>query len=170
MKREETAQLISVLCAAFPNTNVPRETVEVYHEALKDLEVQATREAVRELLLTADWFPPAAAIRRRVAQKARILAPEAGEAWGEVCGAVRASGRDKRPTLSHPALDRAVGALGWRAICMSENTDTIRAHFLKTYEVERLRADNEMLSSPMLGQGDIKSLGEGHEAQRSIEA
>lgn len=156
MNREQTAQIIAVLCAAFPQVPVSRETVEVYHDSLQDLDPQAARSAVREILLTAERFPPPAQIRRRVAERAGLLAPAPMDAWGEVMRAVTLYGVREKPTFTHPAITQVVDSLSWWNICMSENTDTVRAHFLKAYEIERTRCDTRTIADALQGLPDAR--------------
>lgn len=151
MERSDTAQVLAVLSAAFPHVLVSRETAEVYHEALHDLDAEAARAAVRELLLTADRWPAPATIRRKIAERAGVLAPTAGVAWGEVMGEARTVGLHGSPVWSHPAVAAAVASIGWRSICLSENPDTLRAHFLKGYEAERERCDTRTLVDSLHG-------------------
>lgn len=151
MTPTDTARLLAVLSAAFPHVAVTRETAEVYHETLGDLDADAARAAVRELLLVSDRWPAPATIRRRVAERAGLLAPPPGAAWGEVLAAARTIGWVSRPAFSHPAIERTVDALGWRNICLSEMPDTIRAHFLRAYEPEARAADDRTVSDALAG-------------------
>lgn len=151
MNRQETAGLIAVLCAAFPQVTVSRETMRVYHEVLHDLDHEQTKQAVREILLTAEWFPPPAVIRRKVAERAGLLAPSPSDAWAEVMAQVRLHGTRGNPVFSHPAIDTTVKALGWWNICMSEMPDTIRAHFLKGYEAHRQAMDTRVITDCLTG-------------------
>lgn len=151
MNREQTASIVAVLCAAFPQVPVTRETIEVYHSVLGDLDGDATQAAVRELLLTVERFPPPATIRRKVAERAGVLAPAASEAWGEVLAQARERGARQRPTFSHPAIEKVAHDIGWWEICMSTSPDTVRAHFLRAYEVERTNADTRTITDTLCG-------------------
>ena len=154
MNREQTASLIAVLCAAFPHVPVTRETVEVYHAALTDLNYDACNAAIREMLLTVERFPPPATIRRKVAERAGVLAPAPGEAWGEVLTQARVVGARNRPVFTHPAITRVTDQIGWGDICMSTSPDTVRAHFLRAYEVERTASDTRTLTEALVGLPD----------------
>lgn len=149
MTRTDTAQILAVLSAAFPHITVTRETAEVYHDVLSDVDADACRKAVRALLMTAERWPAPATIRRKVAEQTGVLAPDPGSAWGEVMRQARAVGNYGDPVFSHPAITATVRAIGWTAICRSENQDTIRAHFLRGYEPERAQADTQTITSPL---------------------
>jgi hypothetical protein len=151
VNRQETAKILAVLTAGFPHINLSRESVEVYHEALKDLDYGAAQGAVREILLSAEFFPPPAVIRRKVAERAGVLAPSGGEAWSEVTTQARIEGLRGSPTFSHPAIRKVVDQLGWYDICMSTNTDTLRAHFLKAYEQIRTVSDSKTIADALVG-------------------
>lgn len=153
MNRTDTAQVLAVLAAAYPYVNVTRETAEVWHDLLSDLDADACRGAVRDLLLTAERWPSPATVRRRVAERAGLLAPSGGQAWGEVQTAARESGWTGAPVWSHPAIAAAVAALGWRNICLSEMPDTMRAHFLRAYETEARAADERAVVCSLTGLG-----------------
>lgn len=146
MNRTDTAQILAVLSAAFPHISVTRETAEVYHEALADLDPVDCRDAVREILLTVERWPAPATIRRRVAERAGILAPLPLDAWGQVISAAGSIGVYGDPQFTHSAIDRCVRSIGWRNVCLSENPDALRAQFLRAYDSERLRADTEALT------------------------
>lgn len=151
MNREQTASIIAFLCAAFPQVPVSRETVEVYHGALADLDPEAAKSAVREILLTAERFPPPAVIRRKIAEQAGLLAPTPIDAWGEVMRQVTLMGVRGMPSFSHPAITQVVDSLSWWNICMSENADTLRAHFLKQYDLLRTQADTRTIADALQG-------------------
>lgn len=153
MTREETASIIAVLCAAFPQVPVSRETIEVYHTVIGDLDFDRVSAAVRGLLATQDRFPPPAMIRREVASASGLLAPAPAQAWGEVTAEISRCGSRATPTFSHPAISATVSQIGWWDICMSTSIDTVRAHFLRAYDIERSRLDTELLQSEMTAIG-----------------
>ena len=62
---------------------------------------------------------------------------------------VRRTGVYGQPRL--PGLvQRAVDVVGWREICLSENVDAVRAHFLRVYEQLAQRARREVALPAML--------------------
>lgn len=164
MNKQETAQVLAYLSAAFPHIRLTKETAIVYHDVLADLDFNAAMSAARELLKTEEFFPSASAIRRRVAQNAGVLAPSAQDAWAEVIGKARHEGRFATLQWTHPAIDAVVDSLGWYDICMSTNIDTVRAHFLRLYEDQRGSHDRTMLAEalPSLANGmEYRALGVG---------
>lgn len=146
MTREETASIIAVLCAAFPQVPVTRETIEVYHGVISDLDLASVRRAVESILVTSDRFPPPAQIRRRVADHRGLLAPSAATAWSEVTSRISDHGVRQYPTFSSPAIQSAVDKIGWREICMSTSVDVIYSHFRRAYEQEQARHDEDVVA------------------------
>lgn len=149
MTPAETAQALAVLGAAFPHISITPQTVEVYHQALADIDGQLCRDAIRDLLLTVDRWPAPATIRRHIAQRSGALAPDPGTAWGQVLDEARRVGHLELPDFSHPAVSRTVKLLGWRNICTSESSDTLRAHFLRVYEAQARLIDGTTLTADL---------------------
>lgn len=146
MNKQETAQVLAYMSAAFPHVRVSKETAIVYHDLLQDLTFDQTMATVRDLLATAEFFPPPAAIRRAYAADTGLLAPDPTEAWNEVIGKARTEGRYARQEFSHPAITAVAKSLGWYEVCMSTNPETLRAHFLRLYETERTKHDRQIVT------------------------
>lgn len=150
MDTKQTRDIIRLIRGAYPDKQLTRETVEVYSRCLADLPFELAQGAVISHIAQNKWFPTIAELRQAAAQLVPgNRAPTALEAWGEItqqiqdvgmyCG--EQYGRDL--TFTHPAVERAVKAIGWRTLCLSENIMAERAHFLKLYDgyTERLRED-----------------------------
>ena len=76
-----------------------------------------------------------------------------GSAWEEVTRAIRKYGyseQEKALDSMSPLTQNAVEKLGWRAICLSENPDTIRAQFRQVYEICSKREAEDRQISPQL--------------------
>lgn len=148
MNRHEAAQIVAALASAFPAFPPARETVAVYVEALADLDYAATAEATRDLIRLEERFPSVATIRRRVGIRAGLLSPTAAQAWEEVNGQASDGGRTRVPTWSHPAITETIRAVGWFQFCASTNPEAMRAQFLRLYEDNRRRLDDETMVRP----------------------
>ena len=120
----------------------------LYADLLHDLEIVAVTAAVRDLLLSEDRTPSIARIRRKVAEQAGVLAPSAGQAWGEVTRCAAEYGRGAKVPWSHPAIAETVRAIGWYEICMSTNQETLRAQFTRIYEDAQQRFDRSVVTEP----------------------
>lgn len=150
MNSVETAKLLAYCAAMYPQYPVTKQTVEVYAEMLSDLDAVQTQLAVRDLLATSDRWPSVAAIRRRYAERAGVLAPSKAEAWGEVRKAISEHGRRNRPDFSHPLVARTVEIMGWHDLCNADNLDVTRSQFWKVYEDLQKRDDMTVLTAPTL--------------------
>lgn len=147
MNPTETAKILALCAVAYPQYPVTKETVGIYAELLSDLEFVQVDKAVRDLLKTTDRWVSVAAIRRKVAENGKQLAPSKAKAWGEVQQAAHNEGRSGSPKWSHPAIEQAVKALGWWDICNSTNLDTMRSQFWRCYEDIVNEHDNEVLTT-----------------------
>lgn len=152
MTRDETARLLAIVVAYWPQFPHQGEvTVNAWHELLAHVPYGLALEAVK-LLATTQTFPPAVAeLLDAIAELA--LPPDArmtpAEAWAMVLDAVRMTGVYGTPSL--PGLvAEAVGVVGWREICTSENPDAVRAHFLRVYEQLQRRARRDVVLAPAL--------------------
>lgn len=140
MKTEEVGALVALATANFPNMQEKDmgPTVALWSEILSDIPFDLAKAALIKVLVTAKFWPTVAEIREAATQLANPQALLPAEAWGLVTqanskyGYYRASeGMESLPTMVQEVV-RALG--GFRTICMSENPDITRAHFLKMYE------------------------------------
>lgn len=134
MNPTETAKILALCAVAFPQYPVTKETVSIYHDLLGDLEYVHVEKAVRDLMMTSDKWLSVAAIRRKVAENGKVLAPSKANAWAEVRALAASEGRQGRPEFSHPVITQAVRTIGWWDICMSTNQETMRSQFWRVYD------------------------------------
>ena len=160
MTRAETAKILAVLAASYPKFEVDDIKVQVWHEMLGDLGYSVVNIAIKKLIMQ-NTFPPAIAeVRRATAELMnpdRVTKPEA---WGEVIRAIRNYGyyREKEAMASmSPITAQVVRYLGWREICLSEEPEILRAHFLKMYDQVAAREQKKQLLSPTM-QTEIKKI------------
>lgn len=140
MTEAQAQELVVYLTAAFATDFArlgdaqSRATQKVYRDLLVDLDVTAARAAVERLAATSKWLPRVAEIRE--AALAATLGPvrTGAEAWGDVQRAFQRASADWTPTFADPVVGRVVRALGWRDLCLSENTVADRARFIEAYE------------------------------------
>jgi hypothetical protein len=134
----QTAKLVAVLIAAFPNQQVSTGTVEVYERMLADLEVNAATAAVQRLIGLAKFLPTVADIREAALALTSGERRPGGDAWGDVLRAIgthgymRTPGKDFR--FDDPVTARCVSQLGWRELCDSTNAQADRARFIELYD------------------------------------
>lgn len=113
--RGRFAELIGALAETFDESlSVLR--LEIYFEALGDLELGTVERAVIEAARTLKFFPKPAELRALIEGS-----PEdrAELAWMEVLQQVRFVGYYGTPTFTDPAITRAIRDLfgGWPALC-----------------------------------------------------
>lgn len=144
MTERESKMLVATLLAAFPveTRNVPPEeilaTAKVYANGLRDLDSAVASEAVDRLIKSAERLPTVAKIRAACVEIAHGRKRPGGDAWGEVMAAIRRYGNNRSPGVdfhfADPMVARAVSAMGWRELCLSENQVADRARFTDLYE------------------------------------
>lgn len=160
MTKGEVAKLLVVLAASYPKFEVDDLKVQVWYEMLGDLDYDVANIAIKKIIML-NTFPPAIAEVRKAAIE--ISSPRgltAAEAWGEVIRAIRDYGyyREKEAMASmSPITAQVVRYLGWREICLSEEPEILRAHFLKMYDQVAAREQKKQLLSPTM-QTEIKKL------------
>ena len=160
MTKGEVAKLLAVLAASYPKFEVDDLKVQVWYEMLGDLDYDVANIAIKKIIML-NTFPPAIAEVRKAAIE--ISSPRgltAAEAWGEVIRAIRDYGyyREKEAMASmSPITAQVVRYLGWREICLSEEPEILRAHFLKMYDQVAAREQKKQLLSPTM-QTEIKKI------------
>jgi hypothetical protein len=158
MTREETSRLVAVMLASVPNHRVDSRSVpdmiNAYADLLSDLSYEQCNAAVRALLQTRTWLPSVADIRSTALELTRGPVRAGGEAWGGVLNAMKYEGAYRTPgvefVFSDPVTARCVSALGWKELCLSENTIADRARFIDMYDGLAVQ-DRREVQSPVLG-------------------
>lgn len=147
MTRQECAVLVGMIASAYPSWKPTQETVSVYVELLVDLDINEAQNALRRLLMGSEYPPAVATIRKKVLEERNELPLTKNEAWQLVMGQVRQKGIYERPHFSDEIVSQVVQSIGYREICQSTNTDTIRAQFFRLYEEQAEKHLEEKLSS-----------------------
>ena len=136
------AELVSAYSASNPNGagRLSEDTRVTYVECLYDLDFEAAKVSVRDLIRHNKFFPTVAEIRDAVIQR-RTGLEEPELAWGAVMVALRKHGRSRRPCFFNVATEAAVLTIGWNHLCDSDESSltAIRAHFFRIYESARKR-------------------------------
>ena len=143
MSRAEICALVALAGSSNPAMQAkdPRPIVEAWSLMLGDLDPVLAKAAIIKVCRESDFFPSVArivAVARELDPGAEKL-PTAAEAWEEVVRLVSDYGPYRCPVYSCEPVRRAVRAIGWRQLCMGENIEADRAHFLRLYESMRSR-------------------------------
>jgi hypothetical protein len=149
---EDIARLVVLLSAAFPNWNVNEYTNEVYYLDLSDIPTDELFVAAQHCRTEPGrkFAPSTGEIRGAVAELRGMTnnVPSSFEAWQEVLREFSDTGSYGTPKFSHPLIGRAVNAMGWKNLCLSEDQTADRARFLQCYEQFRERATREEIMLP----------------------
>jgi hypothetical protein len=148
MTKQECAVLVGMIASAYPSWKPTQETVAVYVELLVDLDGKEAQNALRSLLMASEFPPSVAAIRKKVLESQDGLPLTKSDARELVMSKVRRYGIYERPNFEDETVSQVVHAIGYRDICLSTNTDTIRAQFFRLYEEQAQKHLEEKLSSP----------------------
>lgn len=144
MTGAEATELVAMALAAYPTqaariTDVAvRAMRSMWADGLAHLDVAAVRAALLVHCRTAKFLPSIAELCELVAKGAET-GRSGMAAWGDVLKAISRYGVHRVPQFNDPLVKRAVAAVGWSAICNSEEPGVERAHFARVYD--RLAAD-----------------------------
>jgi hypothetical protein len=162
MTRQETIALVALASSSYPSMQArdPRPIVEAWSLMLAELDPLLAKAAIVKVCRESQFFPSVAQIVSAAAQldPRKMPLPTAAEAWEQVTGLIQDYGPYRAPTYSCDTVKRAVRAIGWRQLCMGENPEADRAHFLRLYEsmrgTHRDRCENEKVLA-LSGMGDL---------------
>jgi hypothetical protein len=150
LKKAEIGKLLAVIAAAFPTRfSVDELKGDVWHELLGDLDYDVAQIAVKKHIFSSIHPPTIAEVRK---EAVKIMFPQrksAAEAWEEVNSALDRYGyyaqAEGMASLS-PETARAVRAIGFAKMCLSENLSVERGQFIRIYEqFEAERHGQELL-------------------------
>ena len=136
------------------------DSIKIWYSLLKDLEYAVLNAAIQKYIIT-NTFPPTIADLRELATTICIgVLPDWGEGWEKVLHAIRFYGyyRESEALATMDELTKTcVKRLGWRNLCMSENSNHDRANFRMIYEQLQERTKKESVL-PLSLNNTIKQL------------
>jgi len=151
MTQKDTAYVFAILMAAYPffykdirqDDGQMRVAVALWHEMLADHDVSVVKVALKRLIAVQKDYPPTIGqLLESIVIVTGNAAPDADEVWGEITEAIINYGfygtSKAMAVLSPIALD-VVRAMDWASLCLSENPETDRAHFLRIYQAIKNR-------------------------------
>lgn len=148
MTREEIVKLLAVLKANYSGAlkDMTRQEAEgkinLWITMFADTDKEIMNLAIQKMIATSKYFPTVAEVRETIAEISTGYIIDGGEAWGEVIAAIRNYGqyRETKALESMSEMTRTVvQRMGWHNLCMSEDMEIDRAHFLKIYQAEEKR-------------------------------
>ena len=128
-----TLMVLEQLFSCYPNTEVTPQTVAMYVRLLQDIPPDELQTVVDQAVATSRFLPTIAELRDMRHSLARLGAPTWADAWDAVQREIRRVGSYGLPRFDDPLTERAVKAMGWKAICASDNPATDRAQFRDMY-------------------------------------
>jgi hypothetical protein len=139
MNKDEFKKFFKYISSVTTDTNPSAEKTQVYWDALNDLPFDVAMIAARKVIATLEnpFLPMPAVFRGMSAQITGPNIPPAPDAWAEVLRAIRNFGSYREPEALaslNPLIRKAVEAIGYRDLCLSENIDVIRGQFRMAYE------------------------------------
>ena len=141
MTKSEIVSLVTLASAAYPSAQDkdPDPIVKAWMLMLSDISFPIAKAAVVRVCRSSRFFPSIAEIvasANEIDPRCEHL-PTPAEAWEEISRLMRKAGPTFVPTYSCDTVKRAARAIGWNNLCMGENPEATRAHFLRLYEAMR---------------------------------
>lgn len=138
MIKQNFAKIIAYLSAAYGDKKMSSATADVYWDLLQDLPDDAVFAAVKQVAASNQYptLPPVGVIRQ-AAVRLLCQLPSPAEAWAELTENIRQFGyyRANEGLIAlSPIVRQAAKCIGYTEICLSENIEATRAHFLRAYE------------------------------------
>lgn len=148
--------VIEKLFAAYPNTTASKATLAVYLEVFEHVPVEELHAVVMQCVREGGSFPPSAGqVFERWRNMHSPVSPDlAAQGWVSVQRALRdpktysPTPEGPMPKFKDPLVAKAVEALGWHNLRLSENQMADRAQFLKFYQMFANSEAGEQRLSP----------------------
>lgn len=147
---------IQKLFAAYPNTTASTATFAVYLEVFEDVPVEELHAVVMQCIREGGNFPPSAGqVFERWRNMHSPVSPDlAAQGWLSVQRAMRdpntysPTPEGPMPKFRDPIVTKAVEALSWHSLRISENPRTDQAQFERLYRMFAEQEAREQRLSP----------------------
>lgn len=151
MTKSEFATFAMALKTYYPRENLlPNDqSMTLWFKQLEDIPYQVAEAGLQKWVSLNKWSPSIADIREMATSVSNGEMPDWGDAWEQVCKAIRKFGsynvEDALNSLS-PLARTVTERIGFRNLCMSENPQADRANFRMIYEqlAERKKKDAQL--------------------------
>lgn len=150
MKFDEFKVLVKGMKSAYTSANFLPDSnaVKIWYQLLQDMSYEQLNIAIQKHMLT-NKFPPTIAELRAMAASCMVEHKDWSCGWEQARRAIRKFGyyQQEEAFASMDEITRkVVRRLGWKELCMSENTMQDRANFRMIYEQEQSHSlETEML-------------------------
>ena len=154
MTRREAMALVALASSSYPSIQGkdPRPIVEAWAMMLADLDAVVAKAAIIKVCRESQFFPSVAQIVAAAGEldpRTEKL-PTAAEAWEEVSRLIQLVGPYRAPQYSCDLVRRATRAIGWLQLCLGDNPEADRAHFMKIFDALRVRHQAEQENEAVL--------------------
>jgi len=133
--------LVALAASSYPAMQAkdPEPIAKSWAMMMRDIPVEILKAAIVKVCRESEFFPSVAMLVAAAHEldPRNPKLPTAAEAWAEVTQQVCDAGIYRAPTFSCDTVQKAVRAIGWRQLCVSENPEADRAHFMRIYESMR---------------------------------
>ena len=140
MTRAEFGTFTAALKTYYPREKdlLPNDAaMQLWYKQLHDIPFPVAEAALDKWVALNKYSPSIAEFREVSATVVHAEAADWGEAWGAVLDAIRRHGlygqRQAMESLDE-LTRRAVQAVGWRELCLSDNISVERANFRSIYQ------------------------------------
>lgn len=134
--------VMAKLATAYPSWQCHAGTIQVFWDALCDIERRNLERACASHIAHETSWPVAARLRQLAQEHDTVAIPTPGEAWEEMYRHRHLHTRN--PKWSHPAIERAAEAVRWNdPDWLASDIPTIRAQFERYYKASSEKIDRE---------------------------
>lgn len=157
MTKKEFAVFAMALKTYYPRENLlPNEqSMELWFKQLEDIPIKVAETGLNKWVSLNKWSPSISEIREMASEIMHGELPDWGDAWLEVCRAIRCFGsyraNEALESLS-PLARKTTERIGFTNLCMSENQSADRANFRMIFEALAEREKKDALLSDGLKQ------------------
>ena len=149
MTSAEFQKFFKYISSVTTDTNPSPERTQVYWDTLNDLPFDVAMTAGRKVIATLEnpFLPMPAVFRGMALQVTGQTIQSAPDAYAEVLRAIRNFGSYKETEALaslKPMTLKAVKAIGWKDLCLSEEPDVIRGQFRMAYEALEKRESMDL--------------------------
>lgn len=128
------AQVVAALQTAYPTKGFldSKAAISLWYQMLQDIPMQQVNDAAQRYIMEEHFPPTIADIRKRCFTQQAAALPDWEQGWGELMNAIHRYGymREAEALASlNPITAETVKALGYQALCASENPEGDRISF-----------------------------------------
>lgn len=130
MTPQETAKILSMCTAIWSSEEVSPSKRAMFTELFKHDAFEVVQAALKAHMLNSTFFPRPADLKRIIAIASADAITE-GEAWADVQRQIGLHGYHgySDTIFTHQCTRKAVLSVGWRRLCLDEDTSFIRRDF-----------------------------------------